>query len=48
MTYVLTCEFLSDRIEAEFEIWRQLSGGNYHISMLQVEQSQFLKIEVIQ
>ena len=36
MNYVLTNEFLSDRIEAEFGIWRQLSGGNYHISMQQV------------
>ena len=33
---MLTCEFLSDRIEAEFGLWRQLSGGNYHISMQQV------------
>ena len=36
MNYVITNEFLSDRIEAEFGIWRQLSGGNYHISMQQV------------
>ena len=25
MSYVLTCEFLSDRIEAEFGIWHQLT-----------------------
>ena len=40
---MLTSEFLSDRIKAEFEIWRQLSGDNYHISM-----QQSTKIEIIQ
>ena len=34
MSYVLTCELLSDRNEAEFGIRNQVSGGNYHIAML--------------
>ena len=36
MNYVLTGEFQSDRIEAEFGIYRLLSGGNFHISVTQV------------
>ena len=36
MKYVLTAEFQSDRIEAEFGINGQLSGGNFHISVMQV------------
>ena len=39
MKYVLTAEFQSDRIEAEFGIYRQLSGGNFHISVMQVYNS---------
>ena len=31
MRYILTAEFQSDRIEGEFGIYRQLSGGNFHI-----------------
>ena len=47
LTYVLTREFSSDRIEAEFGIWRQLHGGNYHISMLQVLSSaKFQKLKL--
>ena len=36
MRYVLTAELQSDRLEGEFGIYRQSSGGNYHISALQV------------
>ena len=36
MSYVLTAELQSDRLEGEFGIYRQLSGGNFHISALQV------------
>ena len=36
MSYVLTAELQSDRLEGEFGIYRQLSGGNFHISVLQV------------
>ena len=36
MSYVLTTELQSDRLEGEFGIYRQLSGGNFHISALQV------------
>ena len=36
MSYVLIGEFQSDRLEAEFGIYRQQSGGNFHISVQQV------------
>ena len=36
MSYVLTAELQSDRLEGEFGIYRQLSGGKFHISALQV------------
>ena len=36
MKYVLTGDLQSDRIEAEFGIYRQQSGGNYNISVQQV------------
>ena len=39
MKYVLTSEFQSERIAAEFGISRQLSGGNFHISAMQVYNS---------
>lgn len=37
--YVLPGEFQSDRLEAEFGIYRQQSGGNYYISVDQVMSS---------
>ena len=36
MKYVLTGHIQSDRLEAEFGIYRQQSGGNYNISVQQV------------
>ena len=33
MDYCLTVEFQSDRIEGEFGTWRQMNGGNYYMSM---------------
>ena len=36
LKYVLTDHLQSDRIEAEFGIYRQQSGGNYNISVQQV------------
>ena len=36
MMYVLTAELQTDRHEGEFGIYRKSSGGNYHISALQV------------
>ena len=36
MKYVLTGQLQSDRLEAEFGIYRQQSGGNYNISVQQV------------
>ena len=39
MKYVLTGQLQSDRIEAEFGIYRQQSGGNYNISVQQVVNS---------
>ena len=36
MKYVLTGHLQSDRIEAEFGIYRQQSGGKYNISVKQV------------
>ena len=43
MKYVLTGHLQSDRIEAEFGIYRQQSGGNYNISVQQVVNSQGLQ-----
>ena len=43
MTYVLMGEFQSIRIEAEFGIYRQQSGGNFHISVQQVLNSSKLQ-----
>jgi len=34
--YVMLGQMQSDRIEGEFGIYRQLAGGNYHISLDQV------------
>ena len=31
--YCLTAEFQSDRIDGEFGTWRQMNGGNYYMSM---------------
>ena len=39
LKYVLTGHLQSDRIEAEFGIYRQQSGGNYNISVQQVANS---------
>ena len=39
MSYVLTADFQSDRLEGEFGIFRQMSGGNFHISVTQVMNS---------
>ena len=36
MKYILTGHIQSDRLEAEFGIYRQQSGGNYNISVQQV------------
>merc|ERR1712226_325866 len=38
--FVLTSKFLSDRIEGRFGKWRQMSGANYYISILQVLQAE--------
>ena len=43
MTYVLMGEFQSDRIEAEFGIYRQQNGGDFHISVQQVLNSSKLQ-----
>ena len=42
-TYVLPGEFQSDRIEAEFGIYRQSSGSNYYISVDQVQNALHLQ-----
>ena len=34
--YVILGQFQSDRIEKEFGIYRQLSGGNYQISVMEI------------
>ena len=36
--YVCLGEFQSDRLEAEFGIYRQMSGGNYYRAYISVEQ----------
>ena len=43
MKYVLTAHLQSDRIEAEFGIYRQQNGGNYNISVQQVVNSSGLQ-----
>ena len=43
MTYVLMGKFQIDRIEAKFGIYRQQSGGNFHISVQQVLNSSKLQ-----
>ena len=37
MAYCLTVEFQSDRIEGEFGTWCQMNGGNYYMSMENIE-----------
>ena len=39
-TYILTGLFQSDPIEKRFGIYRQMSGGNYHISVRQIFESE--------
>lgn len=43
MRYVLLGELQSDRLEAEFGIYRQQSGGNFHISVQQALNSSKLQ-----
>ena len=37
MDYCRTAEFQSDRIQGEFGTWRQMNGGNYYMSMVNIE-----------
>ena len=48
MSYCLTAEFQSKRIEGEFGTWRQMYGGNCYMSMGNIQPHvQASKVEII-
>lgn len=40
MEYVLPGKFQSDEIEKRFSMYRQMSGGNYNVSVAQIIDSE--------